>query len=116
MNTPHNRKKMIASALRAAAAAVAAPALLLTGAGTAQAEGFTACGDRVWAGPDTSCAFAQNVREQYIMGHHREGESAMLNVYSPVTQQTYTMNCVRGGISAITCRGGNNAVVNFIVD
>ena len=116
MNTTHNRKKMIASALGAAAAAVAAPALLFTGAGTAQAQEFTACGDRVWAGPDTSCPFAQNARDEYIMSGHREGEPAMIDVYSPVTQETYTMNCVRSGISAITCRGGDNAVLYFITD
>jgi hypothetical protein len=114
MNTTHNRKKMIASALGAAAAVVAAPALLFTGAGTAQAE--TACGDRVWAGPDTSCPFAQNVRDQYVNSGYHEGESAMIDVYSPVTQEAYPMNCVRSGISAITCRGGNNAVVSFITD
>jgi hypothetical protein len=37
MNTTHNRKKTIAAALGAAAVAVAAPALLSSGAGTAQA-------------------------------------------------------------------------------
>jgi hypothetical protein len=113
MNTTHNCKKMIASALGAAAAAVAAPALLFTGAGTAQASEFTDCGDRVSAGPDTSCAFAQNVREQYIP-FEQEG-SVIIHVYSPVTQETYAMNCVTTGTTDnyVTCRGGNNAMVTF---
>ena len=115
MNTTHNRKK-IASALGAAAAAVAAPALLFTAGGTAQASDWTDCGDRVFAGPDTSCPFAQNVREQY-MPVQREG-SVMIDVYSGVTQETYTMNCVRTGVTdnSVNCRGGNNAIVTFIVD
>jgi hypothetical protein len=37
----------------------------------------------------------------------------MLDVYSPVTGQTYTMNCVRDH-GAVICRGGNNAAVWFI--
>jgi hypothetical protein len=116
MYTTHNGKKMIASALGVAAAAVAAPALLFTGAGTAQADDWTDCGDRVFAGPDTSCPFAQDVRERY-MPIQQEG-SVMINVYSPVTQETYTMNCVRGGNTdnSVNCRGGDNAIVTFIVD
>ena len=34
------------------------------------------------------------------------------DVYSPVTNQTYTMACVRTD-NRVTCRGGNNAVVTF---
>jgi hypothetical protein len=37
----------------------------------------------------------------------------MLEVYSPVTGQTYAMNCVRD-LGTITCRGGNDAAVWFI--
>jgi hypothetical protein len=38
MNTKHNRKRLVTSALGAAAAAVAVPAVLFAGAGTAQAD------------------------------------------------------------------------------
>ena len=109
MNTTHNRKKMIASALGAVAAAVAAPALSLTGAGTAQAQD---CGDRVSAGPDTSCPFALNVVKQY---NSVPGNSVAIDVYSPDTQQTYTMNCISSGESnaMVTCLGGDNAEVTF---
>jgi hypothetical protein len=69
------------------------------------------CGDGVFAGPNTSCPFAQNVREQYFSV---PGDSVEIDVYSPVTQQTYTMSCVRTG-DRVTCRGGNNAVVTFSV-
>ena len=41
-------------------------------------------------------------------------QSVEINVYSPVTHQTYTMACVRTD-NRVTCRGGNNAVVTFYV-
>jgi peptidoglycan hydrolase-like protein with peptidoglycan-binding domain len=69
------------------------------------------CGGGVFAGPNTSCPFAQNVREKYFSV---PGDSVEIDVYSPVTQQTYTMSCVRTG-DRVTCRGGNNAVVTFSV-
>ncbi len=61
----------------------------------------------MFAGPNTSCPFALNVVEQY---NSVPGDSVVIDVYSPVTQQTYTMNCVRTG-NTVTCRGGDNAVV-----
>ncbi|MEV5836172.1 protein kinase [Nocardia sp. NPDC052112] len=60
----------------------------------------------------TSCGFAEAVRKAYA-------ESAATNVSrsarsvvatSPVTGQTYTMNCVADG-QLVTCTGGENAVV-----
>jgi hypothetical protein len=41
-------------------------------------------------------------------------DSVEIDVYSPVTGQTYTMACVRNG-DFVTCRGGNAAVVRFYV-
>jgi hypothetical protein len=55
-------------------------------------NGDTDCGQGVFAGPNTSCPFALNVRQQYLAA---QGDSVVIDVYSPVTQQTYTMNCVR---------------------
>ena len=69
------------------------------------------CGGGVSAGDKTSCPFAQNVREEYFAV---PGDSVEIDVYSPVTGQTYTMNCVRSG-NGVTCRGGNQAVVKFTV-
>ena len=69
------------------------------------------CGNGVSAGPNTSCPFAKNVREEYFAV---PGDSVEIDVHSPVTGKTYTMSCVRNG-DKVTCRGGNNAVVRFAV-
>lgn len=69
------------------------------------------CGGGVFAGPKTSCPFAKNVREKYFAV---PGDSVEIDVHSPVTGKTYTMNCVRTGDS-VTCRGGNEALVKFTV-
>jgi peptidoglycan hydrolase-like protein with peptidoglycan-binding domain len=74
-------------------------------------DGQKDCGGGIFAGSSTSCQFAQNVRQEYFSV---PGDSVEINVYSPVTQQTYTMACVRSG-DWVTCRGGNNAVVTFSV-
>ena len=76
---------------------------------TVQGGGEKHCGGGIFAGSSTSCEFAQNVRAEYFSV---PGDSVEINVYSPVTKQTYTMACVRTG-DRVTCRGGNNAVVTF---
>jgi peptidoglycan hydrolase-like protein with peptidoglycan-binding domain len=76
---------------------------------TVQGDGQKDCGGGVFAGSSTSCEFAQNVREKYFSV---PGDSVEIDVYSPVTKQSYTMACVRTG-DWVTCRGGNNAVVTF---
>jgi peptidoglycan hydrolase-like protein with peptidoglycan-binding domain len=76
---------------------------------TQRGDEMKECGGGVWAGPTTSCPFAQNVRQQYFSV---PGDSIQIQVFSPVTNQTYTMACVRDG-DWVTCRGGNNAVVQF---
>jgi hypothetical protein len=67
------------------------------------------CGGGVYAGPNTSCAFARNVRAAY---YEAPGRSATVRVFSPVTDTTYTMSCAPSG-SAVTCSGGNDASVTF---
>ena len=67
------------------------------------------CGSGVTAGPNTSCAFAFNVRDAY---YEAPGAVATVQVYSPTTGRTYTMNCRPSG-SGTTCSGGNNASVTF---
>jgi len=69
----------------------------------------TPCGGGLYAGPNTSCAFAVNVRDAY---NSAPGASATVQVYSPVTGDTYTMSCSPAG-SGITCSGGNNASVTW---
>lgn len=56
----------------------------------------------------TSCDFAASVRSAYI-GAGGSGGSMVVNAYSPVTGQVYTMSCSGG--PPVTCSGGNNAVV-----
>ncbi len=56
----------------------------------------------------TSCQFAEAVRYQYVNQSFR-GQTVALNVYSPVTGQTYLMSCV--GSHVVTCTGGTDAVV-----
>ncbi|GAT05491.1 peptidoglycan-binding domain-containing protein [Mycolicibacterium fortuitum] len=72
-------------------------------------EQMKQCNGGILASPSTSCPFAQNVRQEYFAV---PGDSVQINVFSPVTHQTYTMACVREG-GWVTCRGGNNAVVQF---
>lgn len=64
------------------------------------------CGGDLTAGAHTSCAFASNVRDAY-----NQSGSGVLDVYSPVTGQTYRVYCTAGPTHV--CTGGNNASVYF---
>jgi Glucodextranase, domain B len=64
----------------------------------------TACGNGLAVGPDTTCAFAENVRSAY-----ESSGPGTVSAYSPVTKKTYAMSCVAG--SPVVCTGGNNASV-----
>ncbi|NDK90453.1 serine/threonine protein kinase [Gordonia desulfuricans] len=57
----------------------------------------------------TSCPFAQAVRDAY-RGSGTYGQARTVQAFSPVTGLPYQMACTPEG-SAVTCRGGNNAVV-----
>ena len=61
------------------------------------------------AGPNTTFPFAINVHDAWLAA---PGSTNTLQVYSPVTHLTYTMNCAPAG-SGITCSGGNNASVSW---
>ena len=65
----------------------------------------TSCGGDLSVGANTSCPFAESVRNSY------PGSDAPFEVYSSVTGQTYTMRCTTG--SPHVCTGGNNASVYF---
>ena len=67
------------------------------------------CGGGLRAGPNTSCAFAQNVRAAY---EEAPGASATVEVYSPVTGLTYSMSCAPAG-AGVTCSGGNDASASW---
>ena len=68
--------------------------------------GLTACGEGVYAGPDTSCPFALNVQEAWSVS----GATNYITAYSPVTGLSYTMYCSG---DPVVCTGGNNALVQF---
>ena len=75
------------------------------------------CGG-VWANSNTSCPFAQNVHQQWLLDNPKGAaggaSGGTIDVYSPVTNQTYTMTWVRAPDS-VTCRGGDDAAVWFAV-
>lgn len=75
----------------------------------ARPSGGSDCGSGLHAGPNTSCSFAQNVRSAWAAA---PGSTNTLRVYSPVTGQTYTMNCAQAG-GGITCSGANDASVSW---
>jgi hypothetical protein len=72
--------------------------------------GGTDCGDGTFAGPDTSCAFAENVR---VAWEGTPGVSNTVTAFSPVTNQTYTESCgPNPSGSGILCTGvgANNSI------
>ena len=70
-------------------------------------SGQTACGGGLSVGPNTTCAFAQNVESAY-----RNSGPGAVSVFSPVTNRTYDMTCTNQS-SGVVCTGGNNASVYF---
>jgi hypothetical protein len=75
-------------------------------------SGETNCGGYVYSGPNTSCAFATNVANDYS----GNGGSDVETVYSPVTGESYTMYYTRAEVGdAVTATGGNDASVNFML-
>ena len=67
------------------------------------------CGSGLYAGPNTSCEFARNVRRAY---DDAPTVVASVRVFSPVTGTTYTMNCAPTD-AGVTCLGGTDASVTF---
>lgn len=105
------RVREAAARRRAAARTAATATAAATSVAPTSAFGGngTDCGGGLVAGPRTSCPFAAIVRTAYF---DAPGSAATVNAYSPVTGQTYVMNCAPAG-SGITCSGGNNASVAF---
>lgn len=69
------------------------------------AGGSTSCGDGLSVNSVTSCPFARNVRVTY----EGSGGASTIDVYSPVTGQTYRMSCSSG--VPVVCTGGDGAAV-----
>ena len=82
-------------------------------------EFTTECDGGLWANSNTSCPFAQNVaagwRAADPQGAASGADSWVFDVWSPVTNQNYTMTCLREG-DAVICRGGNDAAVFFYIE
>jgi len=68
-------------------------------------SGSSSCGDGLSVNANTSCPFAENVREEY----RSSGGASTISAFSPATGRVISMSC-RGGVPTV-CRGGNNAVV-----
>ncbi|MFC6317247.1 flagellar basal body-associated FliL family protein [Corynebacterium gerontici] len=67
--------------------------------------------DNVWKSGPTSDSFALAVAKDFSDQYRTNGNtSPTLNVYSPVTGQTYQMSCSDNG-QYVHCTGGNNANV-----
>jgi hypothetical protein len=82
-------------------------------------EFTTECAGALFVNSHTSCPFAQNVAEQYNLANPKGAASGasswVIDAWSPVTNQNYTMTCVREG-DAVICRGGNDAAVFFYIE
>ena len=84
-------------------------ALTTTDPAAFPAGATTHCGGTVFAGPDTSCPFAENVANAYVNANGYGNTT--VTAASPVNGQTYSMQCT--GESPVTCTGGANALVEF---
>ena len=66
------------------------------------------CGGALFVGPTTSCAFARSVQDAFMRTASND-VNVTVTVTSPVTRQSYAMQCV--GDAPHVCTGGNNARV-----
>ena len=98
------------------AAAVTAAGAILMAAAPAQADVFTVCpsGMSGVSTEDTSCAFADNVRFAWYAQ-----PGTIVTAYSPITRQTYTMQCTPTSTTywpeAKRCVGVNSFGTGLIV-
>jgi Glucodextranase, domain B len=81
-----------------------APAVPYNGGSAGGYSGQNACAPGLAVGPDTSCAFAENVRSAY----ESDGQG-IVSAYSPVTNRTYEMDC--SSSDPVVCTGGDKASV-----
>jgi hypothetical protein len=76
---------------------------------TTATSGSVSCGGDLSVGPNTSCPFAENVRDEY---EKSGGGNVIVRAFSPTTGVTYEMACGSTG-DTIVCTGGNDASVFF---
>lgn len=96
-------EKQLAQAQKAQKKTTTKPATTTRSGG---ASSRTSCGGNLSVGSNTTCPFAENVRNAWYAAG---GGTVTVDAYSPVTNRYYTMFC-SAGIPTV-CRGGNNAVV-----
>src|SRR4051794_1470452 len=77
--------------------------------GTTPESASSSCGRELSVGANTTCAFAENVENDYY-SEIGSGSGSVVS-YSPVTGKIYTMYCTAG--EPHECTGGNNASVYF---
>ncbi|MGA8546855.1 MAG: hypothetical protein WB785_16565 [Mycobacterium sp.] len=76
----------------------------------APAHADTRCNGYVVAVGPTSCEFAVNVGAAWRNSFIYPDGGLLQNVYSPVTGESYNMDCSKTG-SGVVCTGGNGAEV-----
>jgi hypothetical protein len=72
-------------------------------------SGGASCGGGLSVGESTTCAFTENVQNDYY-AEIGSGSGTVVS-YSPVTGKIYSMYCTAG--TPHECTGGNNASVYF---
>jgi serine/threonine kinase PknH len=85
-----------------------------------QAPAYQTCGYAsyyprpvVLANSVTSCAFAVNVADTYLLQTSGLSYNATVMAYSPTTGRAYVMSCSGFG-DRVSCRGGSNAEVVLV--
>lgn len=74
-----------------------------------ESTSVSSCGEELYVGPDTTCGFADNVRNDYYS--EIGSGSGTVDSYSPTTERVYSMFCTAG--APHVCTGGNSASVYF---
>ena len=79
-----------------------------------QTGGTRACDQNISANANTSCPFAENVFRSYARDYQANGEQSddVISAFSPVTGQSYQMDCTNDGVT-VNCSGANGAFVTF---
>jgi len=76
--------------------------------------GLHACDQNISANAATSCPFAENVFKAYAQDYQTNGPQSndVVTAYSPVTNQSYSMDCTTDGVT-VNCAGTTNNFVTF---
>ncbi|MGO9794101.1 MAG: hypothetical protein ACLP8S_32680 [Solirubrobacteraceae bacterium] len=85
--------------------------------GTTSAAGTNSCGNGILVNNDTSCPFAQNVYDAFgktaVSGTVALNKPIGLEVYSPITNKTYSVSCAWNTSPLATCTTATGAWMQF---